>query len=810
MSIFRYLFNLLPIHRDKVVFYTFSETYADHPKYIAEELQRRKLPLKLVWISEHKRVSTPRGIRSVCGKYLSRYHLATARVIIANHRLNFYWPKGYIKKPGQTYLQTWHGSYGIKKMEADVHTPSAAYINKAKLDSRQIDYLISNSKWLTDIYRACFFYSGSILETGSPRNDLLFHPGDTAARVRCDLGLPADRKLLLFAPTFRDGAESELPPMPEFPRLRDALCKRFGGEWVILARVHPGRRKNPQPLNVADQCVRDASDWPDVTELLAAADAMITDYSSCIFDFLLTGKPAFVYAPDMTEYERTRGLYYPYSETPIPVAEDNSALIYNVENFDQEAYQAKVDDFLREKGTYDTGQATQKAVDLVQSSLAEPIPCMADTRKRVTRVAWRAFLKKFYSIKEVKPMPYKRLRILGMPVRKLRKKNTSSPARKPDYASLPIQENKIVLRSVMNGYTCNLKYIVEELLRQNLAYDIVWLIKSSDVDFLNSFPKGVRFVADGTLKAFTEFATCKIRIENTPRWGKPVAPRRNGVIKKEGQYYIQTGHGSLGIKKITYEGHGNISPTDLRYAQMDAKDQDYLISNSTWEADLYRRVFWNNGKIVNWGHPRNDIFFRGNRNDIRKKVYNCLGIPENFKLVLYAPTWRDDKNLAWCILNYEELLSALSKKFGGEWGIALRMHHLMYAYCNRLIANGNQYYNASSYADIQELLVAADVFVTDYSSCMFDFMLSRRPAFLYTPDHQEYEKTRGFYYPLSETPFPIADTNESLISNIERFDEKAYIGQCNDFLEKKGCIEDGYAAERVVELIKQIAPLSSY
>lgn len=357
MGVISHLFNSLPIKREKIVLYSFTESYADQPKYIAEELQRRNLPLELVWVSEHKPVRTPRGIRSVCGKYLSRFHLATARVIIANNRLNFYWPKGYRKKPGQIYIQTWHGSYGIKKMEGDVHDPCDSYIRQAKLDSRQIDYLVSNCRWLTRAYRSGFFYTGPILESGSPRNDLLFHPGDTAARVRRELGLPADCKLCLFAPTFRDGAENRVPTLPDFPRLRAALHTRFGGDWRILVRLHPGRRKHPEPLVLSDEHASDASAWADTAELLAAADAMVSDYSSCLFDYLLTGRPAFIFAPDAADYTTRRGLYYPLTDTPFPIAENFLELLFNVEKFDSDIFRDKASAFLNHKGTYDKGHS---------------------------------------------------------------------------------------------------------------------------------------------------------------------------------------------------------------------------------------------------------------------------------------------------------------------------------------------------------------------------------------------------------------------------------------------------------------------
>lgn len=366
MGIISSIFNALPVRRHKIVLYSFTETYADNPKYIAEELQRRNLPVQLIWISEHKPVRTPRGIRAICGKYLSRLQLATAHIIIANHRLSNYWDKGYRKKPGQIYIQTWHGSYGIKKMEGDVHTPSETYIRKAKVDSRHIDYLLSNSHWLSSTYRSSFFYSGPILETGSPRNDLLLHPGDTPARVRRELGLPADCKICLYAPTFRDGAENRIPPLPEFPRLRAALSARFGGEWVILVRLHPGRRKHPEPLILKDEQVYDATAWPDTAELLAAADSMISDYSSCIFDYLLTGRPAFIYAPDAADYSTQRGLYYPLTDTPFPIANQFLSLLFNVEKFDETAYRSQITAFLQDKRICDRGNAAAQVVEIVE------------------------------------------------------------------------------------------------------------------------------------------------------------------------------------------------------------------------------------------------------------------------------------------------------------------------------------------------------------------------------------------------------------------------------------------------------------
>ena len=121
----------------------------------------------------------------------------------------------------------------------------------------------------------------------------------------------------------------------------------------------------------------------------------------------------------------------------------------------------------------------------------------------------------------------------------------------------------------------------------------------------------------------------------------------------------------------------------------------------------------------------------------------------------------------------------------------------------RVIEEDERILSATVYPDIQELIVAADVGITDYSSWICDFMLTGRPGFLYTPDLADYDQERGFYYPLSETPFPIAETNDELEEKILSFDEAAYAVKNEQFLEARGCKENGTAAKQIVEIIKK-------
>lgn len=250
-----------------------------------------------------------------------------------------------------------------------MHNARESCLERVRADSRQIDYLLSNCRWLTQVFRGSFFYDGEILETGSPRNDILLRGTEgRATAVRAALGLPAGSKLLLYAPTFRDGGKAPVPPMPDWEQLREALTRRFGGTWSILLRVHPGLTENRRKQWALAEGARvlNVSDYPDMVDLLVIADVLVTDYSSCIYDFLLTKRPGFIYAPDCAAYEKRRGLYYPLTETPFPVTESGDRLAQSICSFDEAAYQTAAEQFLQDKGCVDDGHSAERVADLIE------------------------------------------------------------------------------------------------------------------------------------------------------------------------------------------------------------------------------------------------------------------------------------------------------------------------------------------------------------------------------------------------------------------------------------------------------------
>ncbi|MCM1266000.1 MAG: CDP-glycerol glycerophosphotransferase family protein, partial [Candidatus Gastranaerophilales bacterium] len=325
-----------------------------------------------------------------------------------------------------------------------------------------------------------------------------------------------------------------------------------------------------------------------------------------------------------------------------------------------------------------------------------------------------------------------------------------------------------------------------------------WLDTSSK-EVPNNFPSNIKVVNTNTIDAIKELATAKLWI------GAQVKSYllRDGLIKKDGQIYIQTWHGSLGIKKIGFD----INPhEETPWTLLDKKEAlmlDYTISNSDFENNVYRSAFFGQGKTVLLGHARNDIFFKDNC-DIKNKVKNYYRLNSNKKIIMYAPTFRDDYDFSAYNMDYLKILKTFEQYFNSECVLFLRIHPKFTKYKDKFIPTSEKIIDVTNYDDVQELLVSSDFLITDYSSIIFDFMLTRKPAFIYASDIEKYNTNRGFYYPLEMTPFPIAKSNKEMIENIHNFDEEKYIKEVDLFLTNKGCIDDGHASERIVDFIESI------
>lgn len=357
----------LPLQENKIILWADSfRHFGCSPKYIARSLaEQYPGTFDIVWVFDASvpvPEDLPAGIRVV--RYFSMEYLkeiSTAKCIICNNRTG---PGHYFdKREGQVYIQTWHSSLRLKKIEGDTaDTLPRAYIEAAKADSAKIDLLLSGCRSSTEMFRRAFWYDGEILEGGTPRCDLFFArtDGHIRQKVFCKYGLDSSAKLALYAPTFRDSKRAQTHGM-DFAALKAMMEQKTGGPWVVGYRLHP----NIHETMAVDGAIS-MTEYPDMQELLAAADCLITDYSSCMFDMAIAGKPCVLYAPDQDEYAaKERGLYFDLEELPFDVAANMDELRWLINDFDHETYQMRVRSFMAQIGSYEDGHATERVCEYI-------------------------------------------------------------------------------------------------------------------------------------------------------------------------------------------------------------------------------------------------------------------------------------------------------------------------------------------------------------------------------------------------------------------------------------------------------------
>jgi CDP-glycerol glycerophosphotransferase len=352
----------------------------------------------------------------------------------------------------------------------------------------------------------------------------------------------------------------------------------------------------------------------------------------------------------------------------------------------------------------------------------------------------------------------------------------------------PIQKKIFIQNFNGKGYGDNPKYIVEEILRRGLNYVLVWAARP---ELSKDFPKAVKTVPYKSIRAIFEEATAKIWIDN--------CRKQLYVRKRKGQYYIQTWHGTVNLKKVEKDAEKQLSAYYVKQAKYDSILADLFVSDSKFSSQLYRSAFWYNGDILECGSPKHDILINHNQN-IKNSVKTHFNIADNAKIILYAPTFRDNFNINDYNINVELILNSLSEQTKEPWVFLIRMHPNI-SEKSRFFIYNEKILNASNYSDMQELLLASDMLITDYSDCMYEFALMDKPVFLYISDYEQYKKERDFYFDLFSLPFPCAMNSNELLEKILCFDTKFYLRSLQEYFQKVGIVRDGTAAKKVVDRI---------
>ncbi len=353
----------------------------------------------------------------------------------------------------------------------------------------------------------------------------------------------------------------------------------------------------------------------------------------------------------------------------------------------------------------------------------------------------------------------------------------------------PINKRKICFIAFGGrALTCNPKYIYNSIFNKfKNKYEYIWLIKDkrNNVE-TNDNTKIIKYIS---IKSFYHLATSKYIITNYSMIIRP-------PIRKK-QIYVNTWHGGGAYKRVgVVKNTIDKKRTALTFKIL-AKETDYLISSCQIQTGAHQETMMiSSSNILNIGFPRNDIFFK-DYSHLKSKIYEKYKIPNNVKLLLYAPTYRGvagnlSENTS---LDIDTVLCYLEKKFNSKFLCLYRGHYYIH---NKKIT---QTIDVSDYSDMQELLCAADILITDYSSSIWDFSYTKKPCFLYTPDLEDYKNERDFYTDISKWGFSISKNTNQLIENIEKFNQNEYNMKIDEAHKYFGSFEEGNASERFIKTI---------
>jgi len=382
--------KISPINLDSVVFTSFNGRYSDSPKAISEKLHELAPEIPIIWlVTADQLKSVPIYAKAIDINSRSGEEARNkARVRIDNvfcdvstnlnntdlKSLLLFALKTYLKtKKTQRRYTTWHGT-PLKMMGRD------------QIGNTTIGFSCPNTTLLLgnvftkNVMERITYGVVPVRILGSPRNDLLFNVTSKDITVKkTELGLPTNKKVLLFAPTFRSDGEinndnvfrsgiNQLELM-DVPKLLDAFSERFSSEWVLVCRFH---YHVDAKINWEDIAVRyngsilNGNSFPDMSDYLLCADALITDASSCMFDYLLTGKPCFLFFPDLENYTKVeRGTYFDIDELPFSCSQSFENLLNSVANFDEVTFASKCNSFLNRIGNADDGHASERVVEMI-------------------------------------------------------------------------------------------------------------------------------------------------------------------------------------------------------------------------------------------------------------------------------------------------------------------------------------------------------------------------------------------------------------------------------------------------------------
>jgi CDP-glycerol glycerophosphotransferase len=349
----------------------FGKSFSDSPKYIYEYISAN-VPgkYKCIWVIDKKGTKIPfrhKKIKRFSLRYY--YYLARCKYMVFNSRQ----PVWALKREDSVFLQTWHGT-PLKKLVFDIEDINSAtpkYKQQVYKQSRAWDYLIAANGFSSETFKRCFLFDNTMLETGYPRNDILHSPDrdQIAAIIRKRLGIPKDKKTILYAPTWRDDEFYGKGQYKfELHLNLDLMRRELGDDYVLLLRTHYFIADSLD-VSALTGFAYNLSKYDDISELYLISDILITDYSSVFYDFANLKRPMLFFTYDLEKYRDVlRGFYIDIEkEVPGPLVFTSEEVIDSIKNIDiiEQQYEERYKGFYNRFCGWEDGHASKKVVESV-------------------------------------------------------------------------------------------------------------------------------------------------------------------------------------------------------------------------------------------------------------------------------------------------------------------------------------------------------------------------------------------------------------------------------------------------------------
>jgi CDP-glycerol glycerophosphotransferase len=700
-------------------------------------------------------------------------------------------PHYLVPRKCQVMVQTWRGT-PVNRIECDSPAEDGSSSHdRLEFEGRRLTYLVSPSQFASETFIGAFCLgrtkrTSAILQTGSPGTDsLITASAQEIAAIRERLSLPLGKQVVLWAPSAKASAPLDLEMM------REALADQY----VLLAR---------EAGCVTDgHFARDVTGVSDINDLFLVSDVLVTDNSSAVVDYANLHRPIVRYV-GAAQHDVAPGCELNLDPLELPGGSVSTTreLIDALHDVGPVPPDPQLHaDFSRRFSPLADGSAAQRTLDRI--AFDDPRIVAPRSLAQRTRSRLRTGIRKLK--RSVLSASKRNSALRALSRTSLRIKRTLN-YRKHCNAS-PVNSKMMIFESFVGWkYSCNPRALYEAVLRDPAFDDftLVWAFKSPG-DYRDVPDLGrATLVRYGSQAYYAHHAQARYWVSNSV-----VFPH---MKLRDGQVYVQTWHGTplkrLGCDiEVKLKDGVKIDAEEKRsWYEAEGRRFTFLLAQSPFAARALESAFDLKGSgradaVLQEGYPRNDFLLNYTDEDAAR-IRRELDLPDDKTIVLYAPTWRDDQHQAGVgyTLDLGADFDALKRELGDTHVILFRAHYLI-ANSFKFERYGGFVRDVSQIDDINELYVASDLLITDYSSVFFDYANLRRPILFYMYDLQSYaEQIRGFYLDLSELPGPIVEHQEDLISAIlaSKSPDDEALRRLNGFADRFTSLDDGHASERVL------------